>query len=1335
MKRLMIFCGVFLFCFCGFIEKIEQKVYSQEIFEKQIGLILDQPAKVVMLTESDIVAEIATELDRQNDSFAITILNPSEKGFVLRNGEPVSLDSFDLLWIHQGDEIVQNSPLFCEKSRLDLQKFNESRSNRGILLSGGSVALMDSLGYGPIQTAPVTFGEDRAQAGLIPVQPQASSFQNVQEDRGTLWITNAAFPAFNHFQSTSPLVKTLAETPEAPANPLLVGVAEEGTELRAKVIAFGWRVSLLFDHAATFFQNNLKTLFVNLLNQTGQTIASQDFVAPAYRLPDFDALQRSLSWMIGNFDPEDYPRGNEFQQRLEELQNQAQEIETSEAAAQLDADFAQLQREALLANPIVDFDEILFLRRHPSHLGLPQNYNSNSVISPTGYQNEVCRFNLRTEAKSVVYKPKNDEFVGDLELYYDADKLMFSMPDVQNGNRWRLWELFLDSPEKPVLLPLINDPDIDNYDGCYLPDDRIVFCSTACQTGVPCIDGTGHVCNLYLKEHDNSIRQLTLEQDHDWCPTVMNNGRIMYLRWEYTDLPHAFSRILFHANPDGTNQSELYGSGSYWPGTMFYARPIPDHPTKFVAIVGGHHELERRGDLVLFDPALGRFEAEGAIQRIPGFDKKVEPVMIDLPIAQTWPKFLHPFPLSENYFIVSCQRSKTSPWEICLVDSFDNIVTLLKESDFALLEPIPLRETECQPIIPDRVRLKENEADVFIADIYEGEGLIGVPRGEVKSIRIFSYQFSYQEMGAEPHSVGLDGPWDPKRILGTVPVYEDGSAAFKIPAYTPIALQPLDKNGKAIQLMRSWITAMPGESVSCIGCHEKQNSTSPTIGRTIGAQSAPVEITPFYGSTRGFSFDREIQPILDHYCVDCHQPNSPTIQKLITEGLIKNEINNSAEDELKETVSSTYRVPDFRQTAPKPLLETNNYINQNSRFSESYYQLRRFVRTQTKESQMPIHRPYEFHADTDYLIQLLEKDHFGVTLDQESWDKLISWIDLNAPYYGNWGDIRNYAIADHVEQQWSRREELRQLYTGLDIPLDDDPTLERSPSLFDDSEEKIAFSLTAAQNEDSNNWKLSQGSAETNRTPFSVPLSDKVELKMVPIPGTTISIGQFEITNEQYRIYDPSHDSGIEYGDFIQFSPGEKGWLLSRAQQPVVRVTWNEAQAFCVWLSEKTGKQFKLPTKDQWQFAASGGTDSAFWFGDENFDYSTHENLGDSSLAAIDPFGWTGRVETLPAWRPADMNRNDRSRVSAPVGSYSPNPFGLFDMQGNVSEWTDSEVLLTKKVIGSDGKDSKSESEVRKVVCGGSWYTPIRRASLDQNRHFPAYYNIYDVGFRVMCVE
>src|SRR5208337_4252793 len=162
--------------------------------------------------------------------------------------------------------------------------------------------------------------------------------------------------------------------------------------------------------------------------------------------------------------------------------------------------------------------------------------------------------------------------------------------------------------------------------------------------------------------------------------------------------------------------------------------------------------------------------------------------------------------------------------------------------------------------------LGRRDAKVLIADLYRGEGLKGVPRGTIKRVRLISYQFGYQGMGAEPYSIGLDGPWDHKLVLGTVPVCEDGSAHFRVPAYTPIALQPLDAEGKAVQLMRSWLTAMPGEVVSCVGCHEKQN-TAPPIAKSIPAGGPPDEIRPWYGPARGFAFRREVQPVLDKFCV------------------------------------------------------------------------------------------------------------------------------------------------------------------------------------------------------------------------------------------------------------------------------------------------------------------------------------------------------------------------------------------------------------------------------------------------------------------------------------
>jgi formylglycine-generating enzyme required for sulfatase activity len=813
-------------------------------------------------------------------------------------------------------------------------------------------------------------------------------------------------------------------------------------------------------------------------------------------------------------------------------------------------------------------------------------------------------------------------------------------------------------------MPLIHEPDVDNYDACYLAGGSILFSSTAPFTGVPCVRGSAHVANLFRLDLDGTIRQLTVDQDHNWCPTPLSNGRVLYLRWEYTDLPHAFSRILFHMNPDGTGQMEFYGSNSYWPASMFYAKPLPGRESRFVAIVGGHHDLPRMGDLVMFDTAKGRFEAEGVVQRIPGRGRKVEPAMLDLPIEQTWPKFLHPFPLSDKYFLVSCKPSPEAPWGIYLADVFDNLVLIREEPGFALLEPIPLRKTVTPPVLADKTDLERRDAEVFVSDIYVGPGLAGVPRGTIKSLRLVSYHFAYQGMGGEPDAPGLDGPWDVKSVLGTVPVCADGSARFRVPAYTPISIQPLDAHGQAVQLMRSWFTAMPGEVVSCVGCHEPQN-TAPPIQQALADRQPAESIREWRGPVRGFDFRREIQPVLDQWCVSCHA--------------------------------------ELTDQPARPMQDNQNAYNLASRFTPSYYALRRLVRTPTRESDMRLLAPWEFHAGTTRLVQLLRDGPCQATLDAEGWDRLITWIDLGAPAHGTWTDICG---ADRVAHQAKRRAELRRRHTGMT----DDPEAIHAPIL----RPSIAPAVATKQARGIPSTPLAATQPRPIRT-RSAQLTDRVALELVQLEDE-VWLGRFEVTNEQYGLFDPAHDSGLEFGDYIHFSPGERGWSLARPRQPVVRVSGRAATEFCRWLSVRTGRRFRLPTEAEWERACRAGTTTPFWYGTLDTDFSPYANLSDRTHQAIDPFGWTGRPEVIPPWRPADVRFDDQARVSATVGSYAANPWGFHDLHGNVAEWTSS-------MRGPD----------RMVVRGGSWYDVPARGQSDSCQYYRPEQGVYDVGFRVVC--
>jgi hypothetical protein len=187
------------------------------------------------------------------------------------------------------------------------------------------------------------------------------------------------------------------------------------------------------------------------------------------------------------------------------------------------------------------------------------------------------------------------------------------------------------------------------------------------------------------------------------------------------------------------------------------------------------------------------------VQRIPGWGKKVERVVKDAVADASWPKFLHPYPLgrptgegSGKCFLVACQPTPESLWGIYLVDVFDNLLLLREEPDYALLEPVPIQPRPAPPVIPDRVQPERTNSLVYLVDVYAGPGLRGIPRGEVKALRVFTYVYGYRGMGGLYGTIGMNGPWDMRRVLGTVPVEEDGSAYFRIPAkgLSPWLLRP-----------------------------------------------------------------------------------------------------------------------------------------------------------------------------------------------------------------------------------------------------------------------------------------------------------------------------------------------------------------------------------------------------------------------------------------------------------------------------------------------------------------------------------------------------------------
>ncbi len=1208
----------------------------------------------------------------------------------------------------------------------------------GLFVSGTAPTYVSVMGLEPTSTRVVGGGgQDGFVAAVAAGDYSRHPVYEGFDTNAPIPLVGGGYPPFSDFygsggpQAGNPIGEA---APDAGEHPLVEFACGQG-----RVIAMGWRLPH-YGLRPNAHRANLERLTGNVLCYLASgdwygTIEDGRTRALRAELERIDgaAVERAVRDLASTFG-ERYPRSERYLALLARIPEAKAAFDRGDPAApELARRIVDEVAAALLDNPVLDFDRLLLVKRGVGQMGLPQNWESNSTLPRTGYDNEIAVLSpVAPEGSlSTLYRPDGGEFVGDVDLDFDAHRILFSMPP--GGGPWRVCEMAVEGGE-PRALPLVDEPDVDNYDACYLPDGNVIFTSTAPFVGVPCVTGSSHVANVFRYDRaSGAVRELSFGQDHDWCPTVLPSGRLLYLRWEYTDLPHFVSRILFTMDPDGCGQREFYGSNSYWPNALFYARPLPGTATGFVAVVGGHHDHPRMGELVVFDSARGRHEADGAVQRLPGYGRPVEPIVLDGLTYDSWPKFLHPYPLSDKYFLVSARPTPAANWGIYLVDVFDNMTLICEAPGYALLEPLPLRPTPRPPVIPDRVDTTRKDALVYLADVYSGDGLRGVPRGTVKRLRLSTYHFAYHGMGGQVDRVGFDGPWDVRRIVGTVPVAEDGSAYFRVPANTPISLQPLDESGQALQLMRSWLTAMPGETLSCVGCHEQQSDAPPNL-RTAASHAVPAQIEPWYGPARGFSFDREVQPVLDRHCISCHDGS---------EGL-----------------------PDLRRRPPVRMMGDSPSGYNDTLFPPAYLELRRFVRGATIESDMHLLMPGEFAADTTQLVRMLRKGHHGVEPDSQAWDRLITWIDLNAPAHGTWTEIVG---EQRVAHQSERRMAMLARYAGREddperVPEESTPGAPRAGTPdHGDTEEPHEPAGRGAQLPGPAaaalvcpNWPFSAEEARQrqgvgDRPELTVDVAPGIALELVRIPEgeflmgardgfadeapqSRVAIehafwmGKFEVTNAQFRACIPSHDSRHEVGDFLQFGVEERGYPVDGDRQPVVRVSWEQATAFCSLLSERTGRRFCLPTEAQWEWACRAGSETAMWWGDAGADFSALGNLADGSFARVDTFApWGLPSGAMLPWRPGAKGVDDGFKVSAPVGSFAPNPWGLHDMHGNVWEWTASGYAPYPYTGGVGG--------VLKVARGGSWSCTPRWARSACRLGSPAYRGVYDVGFRVVMQE
>ncbi|MBW8017860.1 MAG: hypothetical protein FVQ82_16950 [Planctomycetes bacterium] len=590
--------------------------------------------------------------------------------------------------------------------------------------------------------------------------------------------------------------------------------------------------------------------------------------------------------------------------------------------------------------------------------------------------------------------------IRDPDVSWDGKRILFSWKKSDRKDDYHLYEMDVATKKVRQLTYGLGYAD---YEGIYLPDGDILFNSSRCVQTVDC--WWTEVSNLYKCNKDGkNIHRITFDQVHTNYPQVMDDGRIIYTRWDYNDRGQIYPQPLFQMNADGTGQTEFYGNNSWFPTTIAHARGIPGSQ-KVVSILTGHHS-DQRGKLAIIDTTKGRQEASGVQLIAPVQETKA--VKIDV-YGQRGVQFQYPYPLSEDEFIVTyCplnapSRKYPAPYAVGFVTADGRRELLAYDEKISCNQPVVLKSRTKPMARPSVVDYSKTTGTYYIQDVYIGPGLEGVDRGVVKEIRVVALEFRVVGIGSNlsggPAGRALastpiaisNGTWDVKSVLGDAKVYDDGSAFFEVPARTPVYFQAIDEKGHVAATMRSWSTLQPGENFSCVGCHESKDVTPARGTITKAMKAGPQKLTPFYGPTRGFSFPKEIQPILDKHCIKCHDGGAKDNGKKKPFSLLAKE---NVDNEAKRKWSDSYLAL-TKKGRPNEIV---NWLN--------------------VQSTPTMLKPYSVGACKSKLMTMLENNHNKVKLSTEELEKIACWIDLLVPYCGDYAEANTWN--DHEMQKYER---------------------------------------------------------------------------------------------------------------------------------------------------------------------------------------------------------------------------------------------------------------------------------------------------------------------------
>ena len=609
------------------------------------------------------------------------------------------------------------------------------------------------------------------------------------------------------------------------------------------------------------------------------------------------------------------------------------------------------------------------------------------------------------------------------ELSPDATKVLFSYSPVGSGLE-RTHSVSNSSPFSYTRMPIemenvynvyeaplagglarrLTSDGFDDLFPMYLPGGDIVFSSTRRGGYHRCGGGPCPVFTLArMGPNGENPHSISFHETHEWTPALLPDGRLLYTRWDYVDRNAVLYQQLWTARPDGGGVRIYYGNNTWNPCGTWEARPVPGS-TKVMAIAGPHHAMSA-GSVVLIDTLKGiddeppitrltsevRFpESEEPLAYAP---RKLEDLAFDyvpkkywaggiadpnrnkIPTVQEerWPghTFKSPWPLSETTFLASYSYDRLlgepggnppNQYGIYLCDADGGRELIYRDPRISSLWARPVEPHTLPPLAHSSVdvSLAARDAGTFaLGKVTEAWPKPFPEDRPITALRVFHVinkttpHIDKPKVGAGLGSVG-------REVLGTVPVESDGSAYFEVPARMPVYFQALDKDGHAVQTMRSIVYLQPGERESCLGCHEDRRKSASVPAQALALQRAPSRIAPEVSGSRPFNYLKLVQPVLDARCVKCHDGTRPKCPSL--KGDPEGWACKSFNVLVKHVSYSSWNAPH------------NNYE--------------------------PLTEPLRFGALGSPLLKRLESGHGGVELTDDELHRLILWMDSNGACWG-----------------------------------------------------------------------------------------------------------------------------------------------------------------------------------------------------------------------------------------------------------------------------------------------------------------------------------------------